>query len=507
VHKIQILLMVLLLAATAAASAAPAVNAGKGELPAVVGLVTAGQFREAGARIDAALEQPGLPATTRRALEFQRVRMERMREDFSLTAGEVEARVRKQIPDLTDAQFERWDTAGLFEHMYIDGARMYFARSPSNLFHLSAAARARANVPMPFADSGLSKQFTEQIAAYDGDVIRRARTTGRSSVLPQRVRATQSLTVDADAVPAGKTIRAWIPYPRAIPGQQEDIRFVASQPDGHRIAPVSALQRTVYLEATARAHQATVFSVTYEVTLRAQYHAIDPSKVVPARITPDLAPYVAERAPHIVFTEPLRVFSRQVVGDTTNPYRIAQKIFAAVDAIPWAGAREYSTIPDLSAYTLHAGHGDCGEQTMLLITLMRMNGIPARWQSGWFFSSGSDNDIHDWAQIYLAPYGWVPVDVTYGRLESADPALKWFYLGGLDNFRIAFNDDFSREFTPRKHSFRSDDVDSQRGEVESDDDLYYDKWSYHFDWKILSSERAQPQRPAATGFGASISSR
>jgi transglutaminase-like putative cysteine protease len=249
------------------------------------------------------------------------------------------------------------------------------------------------------------------------------------------------------------------------------------------------LQRTVYLETTASAHQPTVFSVTYEVTLYAQYHAIDPSKVVPAKITSELAPYVAERAPHIVFTEPLRVFSRQVVGDATNPYRIAQKIFAAVDEIPWAGAREYSTIPDLSAYTLAAGHGDCGEQTMLLITLLRMNGIPARWQSGWTFSHGGDNDIHDWAQVYLAPYGWVPADVTYGRLESGDPSLKGFYLGGLDNYRVAFNDDFSRAFAPSKSFFRSDTVDSQRGEVESDDNLYYDKWSYHFDWKILSPKQ------------------
>jgi transglutaminase-like putative cysteine protease len=481
----SLLLLLVLLAVTVTASAAPTTGAGKDELPMIVGLVTAGQFREASARIDAALKQPGLPAATLEALEFQRARMQRMREDFNLTADDVEAHVRKQIPDLTDAEFEGWDAHGLFEHMYIDGKRMYFDRSPSNLFHLSAEARARSRVPMPFADSGLSKQFTEQITDYDGNVIRRARTTGRSSVLPQRVRVTQSVTVDADAVPAGKIIRAWIPYPRYIPGQQEDIRFVASQPSGQRIAPRSALQRTIYLEETARAQQPTVFSVTYEVTLYAQYHAIDPNRVVPAKITPELAPYVAERAPHIVFTEPLRVFSRQVVGDATNPYRIAQKVFAAVDAIPWAGAREYSTIADLSAYTLHAGHGDCGEQTMLLIALMRMNGIPARWQSGWFFSRGGDNDIHDWAQIYLAPYGWVPIDVTYGRLESGDPSLKWFYLGGLDNFRIAFNDDFSRAFAPPKHSFRSDDVDSQRGEVESDDNLYYDKWSYHFDWKVL----------------------
>ena len=147
----------------------------------------------------------------------------------------------------------------------------------------------------------------------------------------------------------------------------------------------------------------------------------------------------------------MRAFSRKVVGDEKNPYRIAQKLFAAVDRIPWAGAREYSTISNISDYALHAGHADCGQQTLLLITLLRLNGIPARWQSGMVFSDSGYNNIHDWGQVYLAPYGWVPMDVTTGLLSTDkgngdDPAMEWFYLGGLDNWRIAFNDDWSQPF-------------------------------------------------------------
>jgi transglutaminase-like putative cysteine protease len=480
------LMFSLALPALGLASGIPPVDPGNSDLGAVIELVTAGQFGAADARIAAALKQADLSPGARRAFEFQRERMQRMRKDFSLTADQVKAKVRKQIPGLTDAEFEDWDAHHLFEHMAIDGQRLYFNRSPSNLFHLSAAAVARRTAQPAFVGSGLPKEVNDNYIDYDRKVIEQAKVTGQTSVLPQRVRVTQTLTVDADAVPAGKTVRAWIPYPRADMGQQEDIVFLSSQPTVHQIAPESALQRTVYLEQTAQAGKPTVFKITYEVTLYAQYHAIDPSKVMPEKITPELAPYVAERAPHVVFTEPLRVFSKQVVGDATDPYEIARRIYAAVDAIPWAGAREYSTIPDISAYTLHAGHGDCGEQTLLLVTLMRMNGIPARWQSGWTFTKGDYNNIHDWAEIHLAPYGWVPVDVTYGRLASDDQALEWFYLGGLDNFRIAFNDDFSRDFVPAKQHFRSDTVDSQRGEVEWDGgNLYYDKWDYHFAWKIL----------------------
>jgi transglutaminase-like putative cysteine protease len=308
-------------------------------------------------------------------------------------------------------------------------------------------------------------------------------------VLPQQVRITQSLTVKAGAVPAGEAVKAWLPYPRAIPGQQEDIRLVASEPATHEVAPDSALQRTVFMQQPAVAGEPTKFSITYEVTIYARYQPADPGKVLPATITPELAPYVSERLPHIAFTEQLRLFSKQVVGDEKNPWRIAQKLYAAVDAIPWAGAREYSTISNISEHALHAGHADCGQQTLLLMTLLRMNGIPARWQSGMMFSPGSYWNLHDWGQLYIAPYGWLPMDVTFGRLDSPDPRVAGFYLGGLDGYRIAFNDNYGRALTPAKVHFRSDTVDNQRGEAEwRGGNLYYDQFDYDFTWRFLPTQ-------------------
>ncbi|MDO1528495.1 transglutaminase domain-containing protein [Fulvimonas sp. R45] len=447
-------------------------------------MVDAGQFQAAGAAIGRALAAPGLASADRQALLFQRERMHRIALDFTLDADALKARIRQQIPDLRDEEFRRWDAHGLLEHMVIDGRTLYFKRDASNLFRLSDEAAMRRAHPAPFDDDPMGA-----LNDYHRKVRHAALKEQRSSVEPHRVRITQTLTVDADAVPAGQVVRAWIPYPKPLPGQQEDIRYVASEPARHELAPADAPQRTAYFEKTAQAGKPTAFSVTYELTLDAQYHVIDPANVVPAKITPELAPYVAERPPHVVFTEQMRLFSRQVVGDETNPYRIAQKLFAAVDEIPWAGAREYSTIPNISDYALHAGHADCGQQTLLLITLLRMNGIPARWQSGAIFAPGGYDDIHDWGQLYLAPYGWVPMDVTFGRLrpgahpKPGDDALEWFYLGGLDAWRVAFNSDFGQPLVPAKRHFRSDTVDSQRGEVEwSGGNLYYDQWHYGFTW-------------------------
>jgi len=492
-HGFHVLFAAALLAGagTAAAGAAQAVTPAQ-----VAAMVDAGQFKAAQAGIDAALARPGLDAATRESLLFQRERMRRILLDFTLDTDALESRLRRQIPDLTDADVRRWTAHGVLEHMVIDGRLLYFKRDPSNLFLLSASAAKRRAHPAHASDSPL-----ETLGDYHREVRRAALASHRSSVLPHRVRITQSLTVDTGAVPAGQTIRAWIPYPRTLPGQQEQIRYVASEPARHEIAPDSAMQRTIYLEKPARAGQPTTFSVTYELTLYAQYHAIDPARVVPAKITPELAPYLAERPPHIVFTEPMRLFSRQVVGEEKNPYRIAQKLFAAVDEIPWAGAREYSTLSDIGGYALHAGHADCGQQTLLLLTLLRLNGIPARWQSGAMFADGGYNDIHDWGQLYLAPYGWVPVDVTFGRLHPGphaspdDAALAWFYLGGLDAYRVAFNSDYGQAFTPAKRFFRSDTVDSQRGEVEwSGGNLYYDQWHYHFAWTPVDATGATGTR-------------
>ncbi len=91
------------------------------------------------------------------------------------------------------------DEAGLIEHLDIDGQRRWFNRAPSNLFRVSAAAAARRSpairppAPGPF----------EVVTPHHLEVLERAQADAASSVAPRRVRVTQSLTVKADAVPAG----------------------------------------------------------------------------------------------------------------------------------------------------------------------------------------------------------------------------------------------------------------------------------------------------------------
>jgi hypothetical protein len=116
-------------------------------------MVNSGQFNTAEAQITQALAQPSLSSADRQALDFERERMRRIRLDFSLSAEDAQARLRRQIPDLSSAEFAAWDAAGLLEHMVIDGQTLYFNRAPSNLFRLSeTAVKRRSSSSPPWTD-------------------------------------------------------------------------------------------------------------------------------------------------------------------------------------------------------------------------------------------------------------------------------------------------------------------------------------------------------------------
>lgn len=415
------------------------------------------------------------------AFAFELERMRRIERDFPYDFAALLKNVRRYIPQATEQDVQAWLAQNVIESMLIDGEMRYFKSSGFNLMHLSPTALARHKQVNPQAS--YDKPYPlYQVHPHHSDVL-----NGKDK--PVRFEIEYKLTVNADAIPAGELLKAWLPYPKPIEGRQYNIELVSSTPDVVSLAPADTAQRTAYFEAPAKAGEKTAFSIRYRYTAKAWQQPIDPEKVLPLTQSERYQEYLAERLPHIQFSDELRQLSARIVGDETNPYRIAQKLFAWVDTIPWATAREYSTIRNLSEYAATTGHADCGQQTMLLMTLLRMNGIPSRWESGWEFSDSDFDTMHDWGQFYLAPYGWLPMDVTHGVLNSNQPELAWFYLGGIDAYRLIFNSDYSQPFVPQKQYVRSETLDSQRGEVEwQGGNLYFDQWRYSMTWKIVDSE-------------------
>jgi hypothetical protein len=57
-------------------------------------------------------------------------------------------------------------------------------------------------------------------------------------------------------------------------------------------------------------------------------------------------------------------------------------------------------------------------------------------------------------------------------------ALRDFYFGGMEQYRMAANSDHSQTLEPPKSTLRSDTVDFQRGEVEWEGgNIYFDAYS------------------------------
>lgn len=108
-----------------------------------------GKFKEAATELQKPLtENYSLSAEERKKFEFELDRLERIKQDYSMTKDRLYTQIEKSIKGVTPAEFERWIAEGKFDIRAIDGARYFIGVSRSNLFwrYPEIAAR-RINPP------------------------------------------------------------------------------------------------------------------------------------------------------------------------------------------------------------------------------------------------------------------------------------------------------------------------------------------------------------------------
>ena len=442
--------------------------------PELTALIEAGEFKKASELIDKILKTDIISRQEYFQLQFEKERLDRIRKDFNKTSEDILKFVRKYYPDINERDLIKWEQDGSLEFKIIDGKKWYFARAASNLFRINKEAKKQKElVDGPYKDP--LDMFLEE---YVPLVLKESKSS--RLVKPIRLKLNYTVTVLENAVPDGEVIRCWLPFPREGHNRQVNINLLAVNSDEYVIASNDNQQRTIYFEKVAQKDQPTVFNMVLEVTNYAEVNKINPSEIKPYKTNSGLfKTYTSERYPHIVFTDKIKKLSDEIVGDEKNPYLIAKRIFTWInDNIPWAGAREYSTIENISDYCITRMHGDCGIKTLLFMTLCRYNGIPTKWQSGWMLHPGEVN-LHDWCEIYFEGYGWLPVDQSFGLVDSELEDEKYFFLGSIDPYHLIVNDDYSTPLFPAKIFPRSETVDFQRGELEwRGGNLYFDKWKY-----------------------------
>ncbi|MDE6099043.1 MAG: transglutaminase domain-containing protein [Muribaculaceae bacterium] len=390
--------------------------------------------------------------------------------DFPYSVEEAAAMIRTELPDVTDEQINTFINRKYLETCIIDGKRRVFRKGVRNLMllnpDLNGGVRSRGATASPARIS------------YVDSVLNHCRGTNPAGGA-HKVRYRFSIEVPWHEALDGDTLRVWMPLPHES-ARQHHVKILNSYPRNYIGSDSSlSVHNTIYFEQPVRSGQTTRFEYEGEFVTCGQYFS-------PSYILANIRPYdtqselyrryTAVEAPHMPRLDSL---AREITGSEKNPYLCSELVYDyIINHYLWAGAREYSTIDCIPEYVINEGHGDCGQVSLLYISLMRTLGIPARWESGWMLHPGEKN-YHDWAEVYFEGVGWVPVDVSFGRYSnSSDAEIRNFYSTGMDAHRFASNRGICGELYPAKRFVRSETVDFQPGEVEcSKGNLFYPAWN------------------------------
>lgn len=441
-------------------------------------LQDAGELSRAADDARAVLQREGgsLSAGDRSALEYEIERSRRIARDYSLSREELLGLLREGIAGFEDGELDAWIAGGRLDFLPIDGEPRFVGPSRANLLFRFPEIRARAAPPVSAAESRFLLDHARRVSK---EAAGNPRGMGR----PRRFTVTMSIHVLPGRVARGETIRCWMPFPREEEFQR-GVELLSAAPVPLHVNDARAPHRALYFEQASRGDEETVFRATWRMEVRPRWFNLKEARGA-GRAG---GPFTGEQPPHVAFSGRLIRLAEEIVGGAGEPAARARRIYDWIGAhLRYSFAREYSTLRNIPEGVLERGCGDCGQIALLFITLCRIAGVPARWQSGWVLFPFKRN-LHDWAEIHLEPHGWVPVDPDYamavrqhhdGLRPEEKAALADFYFGGLDAYRMMINGDHGQPLVPPKEDFRSDPVDFQRGELEAGGrNLYFDCFRY-----------------------------
>ncbi|MDE6288175.1 MAG: transglutaminase-like domain-containing protein, partial [Muribaculaceae bacterium] len=286
----------------------------------------------------------------------------RIRADFPYTVDEFAAIAVRHDSTLTRAAIDEMILNNYVETMVIDDPVRVFRKALRNLYLLDPARNEG------WHHRGANP--SQRRISYVDSVIDWSRGENPLGGA-HRVVYSFSVEVPGHEVFDGDTVRVWMPVPLKSARQSDFEILETSQPD-YILSDGRSVHNTIYFEAPAPAPGNTArFSYKAAFTTSGQYFSPEyiRSHIRPYDKDSELyRKYTATEAPHIIR---MPYLATAIAGDLTDPFEISERVFDFISHYPWAGAREYSTIDCIPTYVLHEGHGDCGQVSLLYISLMR----------------------------------------------------------------------------------------------------------------------------------------
>lgn len=415
-------------------------------------LKEAGCFQEALYTIEARLSSERTPDALKKRLILEREIIKRIPANYPFPEEAVQKRLSEVIADYQEKELALLLQEGGFEWIFIEGKRYFHKLFLENLLKTRRAYAARCTDPSLLQDAKRNRELL-------CESMLRAKENGSRKV-HFHLRVSLRLTEEGIRKYKGKTLRAYLPLPVEY-AQVHDYRLLSISPLPKAVAGAQYPQRTAVFEAVCTGEER--FSAEFSFDNITDYQDPGPEDVLFAQP----AFYLGEEEPHIRFTPYLRALCREIIGGETNPLLKARRIYDYITThVQYSYVRPYSTFSAIPEFVASSLKGDCGFQALLFITLCRIAGVPARWQSG-LYATPYEVGCHDWAQYYVAPYGWLYADCSFGgaAYRQGDEERRVFYGANLDPYRIPQASEFQHGFVVPEGAFRADPYDNQDGEI------------------------------------------
>ncbi len=410
-------------------------------------LITFGDYDKALELIELYMER-NIPEILKDRLSFEKDRMRRFKQDYIYSYEEALKLAKSKIKNFTKEQLEEMKDERFADWIYIDGQVMFHKSFLENIIKVNTELDNRI-----IGDTQINKA-SEVLDKTIDEIM-------HNGTKKYYIHLKTGIKLKKDQARIGEVIKVHIPIPQAAQ-QIKNIKILNTSHEPKIIAPESHLQRTIYFEERLTGEDEFIVEYSYENHIK--YNELD--RTIVSTNQPNF--YTEECPPHIVFSPFLVSLAEEIVGDETNPLIKARNIYNYITKnVQYSYVRQYAAIINVPEYAAYNLKGDCGIQAMLFITLCRIVGIPARWQSG-LYTNPHSIGCHDWTEFYVEPYGWLFADPSFGGggYRKKDGQRWNFYFGNLDPFRMVANSEFHYNFYPEKKYLRSDPYDNQVGEAE-----------------------------------------
>jgi transglutaminase-like putative cysteine protease len=211
------------------------------------------------------------------------------------------------------------------------------------------------------------------------------------------------------AVEGSAELRLWVALPPNHRGQQVTILNIYPRPE-EIIEDKLSGNRIIFWRITDFTNPAQLYCYyDFQFGRETVFTNIDPEKIGPyGQDSEEYRRYTISE-PWIEITDEIRTRAVKIAEGETNPYIQSLRIF------DWILANMDYEYPDPAnrgaANSFTSLKGDCGEFSFVFCAMCRSLGIPARTITCmWLTEAG-----HNWAEILLPGYGWVPVDLSVAQ--------------------------------------------------------------------------------------------